>query len=339
MKKMKAVICPAYGPPEVLKITETDKPVPKDHEVLIRVRATSVTVADFRIRSFTIPSGFWLPARLALGITKPRKPILGVELAGDIESVGKDVSRFKAGDSVFAATLSSFGAYAEYKCLPENAMMTLMPNGTSYEEAAAIPTGARIVLHYLRKAHIKSGQKVLIYGASGSVGTYAVQLAKYYGAHVTGVCSSNNLEMVKSLGADSVIDYTDGDFTQKLETYDMIFMAVDKWPFTAGIQFLKPEGVFVDVTTPIKSLAMIRTAFTSKKKILTGETAPENIKDMEYLKELVEDGALKVLIDRSYSLDEIVEAHRYVESGHKKGNVVITVNEVAVQNRSTAAYV
>ena len=271
---MRAVICPAFGPPEVLKIIETDKPVPKDNEVLIRVRATSVTVADFRVRSFTIPSESWFPARLALGITRPRKPILGAELAGDIESVGKNVSRFKAGDSVFATTLSSFGGYAEYKCLPENAMMTLIPQGTTYEEAAAIPTGARIVLHYLRKGNIKRGQKVLVYGASGSIGTYAVQLARYYGAQVTGVCSSTNLEMVKSLGADRIIDYTEGDFTKKLETYDMIFMAVDKWPFTACRNFLKPEGVLVDVTTPIKSLSMIRTILTSKKKVLTGKTAP-----------------------------------------------------------------
>lgn len=338
MKKMKAVICPAYGPPEVLKIIDTDKPVPMDNEVLIKVRATTVTVADFRIRSFTVPSSFWIPARIALGITKPKKPILGVELAGDIESVGKNVSRFKAGDPVFAATLSSFGGYAEYKCLPENAMISLMPKGSTYEEAAAIPTGARTALHYLRKAHIKSGQKVLIYGASGSVGTYAVQLAKYFGAHVTGVCSGTNLEMVKTLGADRVVDYTKGEFTQNLETYDLIFMAVDKWSFTASINFLKPDGVYLDVTAPVKSFSMIRTSMTTQKKIYTGEIAPDNIKDMEFLKDMVEKGILKIIIDRSYSLDEIVEAHRYVERGHKKGNVVIRVNGEAVPNPAIENY-
>jgi NADPH:quinone reductase-like Zn-dependent oxidoreductase len=272
-----------------------------------------------------VPAVAWLPARLVLGIRKPKKPILGVELAGEVEGVGKDVKLFKKGDKIFAETLSNFGAYAEYTCLPEDGLIAHKPDSVEYGEAAAIPVGARTALHYLKKGKVQAGQKVLIYGASGSVGTYAVQLAKHFGAEVTGICSAANLELVRSLGADKVVDYTDGDFTQKLEQYDMIFLAVDKWPFSEGIPFLREEGVYINITNPLKTLPMLWTSLTTRKKILVGESPPGSPDELKYLMELVETGVLKPVIDRTYPLKEIVEAHRYVEKGHKKGNVVIRV--------------
>jgi NADPH:quinone reductase-like Zn-dependent oxidoreductase len=270
MKKMKAVVCTKYGPPEVLEIREVEKPVPKDNEVLVKVHATTVTVADFRIRSFTVPPSFWIPARLALGLTKPKKPILGVELAGEIEAIGKDVKQFKKGDQIFADTLTDFGGYAEYKCLAENGPIALKPANATYEEAAAIPIGARTALHFLKIAGIKKGQKVLVYGASGSVGTYAVQLAKYFGAMVSGVCSRANFDLVKSLGADKLIDYTERDFIKQLETYDMIFIAVDKCAFSICNRHLSKEGVYINVTGPLKTLPMLWTSMKSKKKLVVG---------------------------------------------------------------------
>lgn len=326
---MKAVICTKYGAPEVLQFREVEKPVPKDNEVLIKIHATTVTVADYRIRSFTVPPSFWLPARIALGITKPRKPILGVELAGEIESVGKDVTLFRKGDPVFAATLKDFGAYAEYKCLPENGAICLKPSGLTFEEAAAIPIGARTALHFLKKGDIQRGQKILIYGASGSVGTYAVQLARHFGAEVTGVSSRLNLELVKAQGADKVIAYDDEDFLKKLELYDIIFMAVDKWPFQACKKFLKNGGTYMNITEPLKSPSMLWSSITSKKKIriIVGEDPAENAEGMRQLKELAETGTIKPVMDRSYPLEKIVEAHHYVGQGHKKGNVAITVFE------------
>lgn len=322
---MKAVICTKYGAPDVLQLKEVEKPVPGNNEILIKVYATTVTAADFRIRSFTIPPSFWLPGRLMLGLTKPKKNILGVELAGEIESVGKDVKLFKKGDAVFAATLKGFGAYAEYKCLPESDPIVVKPANITYEEAAAIPIGARTALHYLRKGNIRRGQKVLVYGASGSVGTYAVQLARYFGAEVTGVCSTANLELVRSLGADKVIDYTAADYTSKLEMYDMIFLAVDKLPFSICNRFLDKEGVYINVTGPFGNFQTFWASIISKKRIIIGGNPPETADDLIFLKGLVEAGELKPVIDRSYTLDQIVEAHTYVDKGHKKGNVVITV--------------
>jgi NADPH:quinone reductase-like Zn-dependent oxidoreductase len=322
---MKAIVYTKYGPPEVLQLKEVAKPVPKDDEVLIKVHATTVTVADIRSRSFTVPASFWLPARIALGIRKPKRKILGAELAGEVESVGKDVTRFKQGDQVFAATLVSFGAYAEYKCLPEDAVVTIKPTNISYEEAAALPVGARTALHYLRKANIQPKQKVLIYGASGSVGSYAVQLAKVFGAEVTGVCSTTNLELVKSLGADKVIDYTVEDFSTKGEMYDVILEAVDKSSFSACMKVLKEDGIYLNVTVPVPGIRMLWTKLTSSKKLMLGENLPKSAEDLIFLKELVEAGKLKPVIDRYYPLEQIVEAHRYVDKGHKKGNVVITV--------------
>jgi len=322
---MKAVVYTEYGPPEVLKLTEVEKPAPRDNEVLIRVHATTVSVADFRCRSFTVPLSFWIPARLALGILKPRQQILGAELSGEIEETGKDVTRFKKGERIFAAALMRFGAYAEYTCLPETGVIAMKPANMTCEEAAAVPIGARAALHFLRKADIKSGHKVLVYGASGSVGTFAVQLARYFGAEVTGVCSSSNLALVKSLGADNAIDYTQEDFAAKGETYDVVFVAVDKCSFLDCMKVLKPKGIYLNATTPVRTLRMRWTALTSGKTIVTGEHPGEKADDLVFLKGLIEEGHLRSVVDRRYPLEHIVEAHRYVELGHKKGNVVITV--------------
>lgn len=304
---MKAVIYTQYGPPEVLHLTELPKPTPKDNEVLIKVYATTAHVGDTRMRSFTVPKGMWLFARLFLGIFAPRRKVLGMEISGDVETVGKNVTRFKPGDPVFASTSSvNFGGYAEYKCMPEDGMLAIKPDDLTYEEAAAAPTGAFTALRCLRKANIQPGQKVLIYGASGSVGTYAVQIAKrHFGADVTGVCSSANLELVKSLGADAIIDYTREDFTERGETYDVIFDAVGKLEPDKGKRALNPTGTYLNV--------------------LVDSGRGEKLEELLSVKRLIEEGKLRPVIDRCYSLEQIVEAHRYVDQGHKKGHVLITV--------------
>ncbi|KYG72896.1 NAD(P)-dependent alcohol dehydrogenase [Roseivirga echinicomitans] len=324
---MKAVICTKYGPPEVLQIQEVEKPVPKDNEVLVKVYASTVSAADYKVRSFDLPTSIWLPARLLLGLRKPRKCILGMELSGVIESVGKNVKSFKVGDQVFAATLQTFGAYAEYICLPKDGPIALIPINISFKEAAAIPIGARTAFHYLKTiGQINIGQKVLIYGASGSVGTYAVQLAKYFGAKVTAICSTANMSLVKSLGADEVIDYTRQDYIKQLKKYDIIFVTVDKLPFSICKKALDYKGTYLNVGRPLKNLAMLWASLASSKKIIVGENSPENSEVLNILKKIVEEGQLKAVIDRSYHLDQIVEAHQYADQGHKKGNLVITVN-------------
>jgi NADPH:quinone reductase-like Zn-dependent oxidoreductase len=326
-KKMKAILYTQYGPPEVLHLGEVEKPATKDNEVLVKVSMTTVTVADSRVRSFTVPLSYWLPARIALGIRKPKQAILGAELAGEIESVGKDVTRFRPGDQVFASTLEyGFGAYAEYRCLPEDGLLAIRSANVTREEASTLPIGGRTALYFLRQANIRPGQKVLIYGASGSVGTFAVELARYFGAEVTGVCSTANLEWVKSLGADRVIDYTQEDFTQNGESYDVIFDTVGKASYSGCLRSLKKDGIYLQaVAAPGIGLRMKWTSMTSSKN-LVGGGPPPNSADLVFLQELVEAGKIRPVIDRCYPLEQIVEAHRYVDKGHKKGNVVITVN-------------
>jgi len=302
---MKAIVCTKYGSPEVLELREVEKPAPKDHEIRVKIHATTVTSGDTRVRSFNSPILFWIPMRLILGITKPRNKILGVEFAGEVEAIGQHVKRFKKGDQVYAISGMRFGAYAEYICFPEEGKVTLKPTNATYEEAAALSFGGTTALHFFRKAKIKPGQKVLIYGASGAVGTSAVQIAKVMGTEVTAVCSSANFELVKSLGADHVIDYRKEDFAQREERYDVIFDTVGKSSKANCKKALKPNGVFITVDG--QGIA----------KVLT--------EDLIYLKTLVEEGKIKSVIDRRYALEQIPEAHRYVDKGHKKGNVVITV--------------
>ena len=327
---MKAIVYTEYGPPDVLQLEEVSKPTPKDDEVLIKIHATSVTTGDVNARGFThVPPGFGPLPRLMFGIRGPRKPIIGADVAGEIDAVGKDIRSFKKGDQVFGIDGNSLGTYAEYVCRPEDGALALKPVNMSYEEAAAVPFGACTALYFLRdKGNIESGQAVLINGASGGVGTYAVQLARYYGTEVTGVCSTKNLELVKSLGADKVIDYTKEDFTQSGETYDIIFDVVGgKISFSSCKNSLKQNGFYLAVAGGLKE--GIQMGWTSviggKKVIFGGGTASERKDYLLFLKELIEAGKLKAIIDRRYPLEETAEAHRYVDKGHKKGNVVITV--------------
>jgi NADPH:quinone reductase-like Zn-dependent oxidoreductase len=324
---MKAILHTKYGPPDVLQLKEVEKPIPKDNEVLIKVYATTVTSGDCNARNFTfVPKLFWLPARMYFGFIRPKINILGTELAGEIEAVGKDVKLFKEGDQVFSIDSSGFGAHAEYKCMPEDGVVAIKPVNMSYEDAAAVPFGAHTALFYLKdKGDIQSEQKVLIYGASGSIGTFAVQLARYFGAEITGVCSTTNLEMVKSLGADKVIDYAEEDFTKSGETYDIIFDTVGKTSFSRCKNSLKQKGIFLAALIGLTELIQIIWTGVIGSKKVKGGIASERTEDLVFFKELMEMGKIKPVIDKRYPLDQIPEAFRYVEKGHKKGNVVITV--------------
>lgn len=323
---MKAVIYTRYGPPGVLKLADVQKPIPSNNEVLIKITATTVTAGDTRMRSFTVPLSYWIPARLFLGIRGPKQTILGMELAGVVDAVGKDVTRFQPGDLVFASTIEhDGGAYAEYICLPEDGLLATRSVSLSDAEAATLPIGGRTALYFLRAANIQPGQRVLIYGASGSVGTFAVQIAKYFGADVTGVCSTANLKLVKSLGADSVVDYSLEDFTRNDVTYDVIFDTVGKAPFLGAVHCLADNGVLLHaVAAPGVGIRMKWASLTTGRRMVGGGP-PRDAADLITLRDLVEAGKLKPVIDRRYSLAQIVEAHQYVDTGRKRGNVVITV--------------
>jgi NADPH:quinone reductase-like Zn-dependent oxidoreductase len=322
---MKAIVATTYGAPEVLQLKEVTKPTPKDNEILVKVHATTVNAGDSRMRSFTVPPLLWLPARLALGFSKPKHPIYGMELAGEVEAVGKAVQRFKPGDQVFASTFEEqFGAHAEYKCLPEDGVVVRKPQHLSYAEAATLPISAHTALYFLKAANIQPGQRVLIYGASGSVGTFAVQLAKYFGAEVTGVCSTRNVALVKSLGADTVIDYTQEDFTQNGTTYDVIFDTVGKTTFAQCQGALKDKGQYLHTSLGLSALKGLWYGMTTGKHVIGGTAIPRT-EALTFLKDLSAIGRLKPVIDSCYPLEQMVEAHRYVDGGHKKGNVVITV--------------
>jgi NADPH:quinone reductase-like Zn-dependent oxidoreductase len=322
---MKAAVYEKYGPPEVVEIREVDKPVPEDNEVLVRIHATTVAAADWRMRKadpalVRIMNGLWAPKKAK---------ILGMEFSGVVESVGKAVTLYKEGDQVFGSTGFKFGAHAEYTCLPEDGGLGAKPANMSLEEAAAVMFGGVSALHFLRKAGVEAGQKVLIYGASGSVGVFAVQLAKHFGAHVTGVCSTANLDMVRSLGADEVIDYTKEDFSQAGQVYDVVVDTVGKSGFSRTLKALKRGGVYAQIGASSRMLSMLGetlrgmwTSATGKARVIGGmaQATPD---DLPFFKRLIEAGELRTVIDRRYSLDEIVEAHRYAEAGHKKGHVVV----------------
>jgi len=328
---MKAIVWTKYGPPDVLELREVEKPAPKDNEVLIRIYATTVTAGDCELRSLKFPIYLSLPMRLWRGFLKPREnSILGTELAGEIEAVGKDVKRFKKGDQVFGSAGMGFGANAEYICLPEQpgemeGGVASKPANMTYEEAATVPFGGRDALHFLRKGNIRSGQKILINGAGGSIGTFAVQLAKHFGAEVTAVDSSGKLDMLLSIGADQVIDYKQEDFTKSGEVYDVIFDVVGTISFSRSERSITQNGTYL-LANPLGS-QMIRgplTRMTSSKKVIM-QTASPTTEDLIFLRELIEAGKIRTVIDRRYPLEQIAEAHRYVETGEKKGNVVITM--------------
>lgn len=324
---MKAVVYTEYGAPDVLRLQEVEKPSPSEKEVQIKVHATAVTAADVNARGFVfVPDGFGFLPRLMFGLRGPKITTLGIAYAGEIEAVGSGASLFKEGDQVFGMTGTAYGAWAEFVCMPKDGMVIAKPNNLSYEEAAALPFGSTTALFFIRdKGHVQSEQKVLVNGASGDVGTHGVQLAKYYGAKVTGVCSTANLELVKSLGADKVIDYTQEDFTQNGETYDAIFDTVGKTMFAGIKNSLTDDGLYLAGAGGLREFVqMARTSLVGGKKVITGQ-ATEHVEDLIFLRDLAQAGEIKPVIDRRYPLEQIVEANRYVDTGRKKGSVVITV--------------
>jgi NADPH:quinone reductase-like Zn-dependent oxidoreductase len=324
---MKAILWTNYGSPDVLQLEDIEKPSPKPNEVLVRIAATTVTMGDCEMRSLKFPLLLSLPMRLYAGLRRPtRITVLGQEFAGEIESVGRDVKRFKQGDQVFGATGFGMGAYAEYLCLPESGALSIKPATMTYEEAAAVPLGGFEAVHFLGKDANQTGQKVLILGAGGSIGTMAVQLAKLYGAEVTGVDSKEKLDMLLSIGADHVIDYTREDFTRNGIIYDVIYDVVGRSPFSRSIRSLQTNGRYLLGNPGLSQMARGRwTALTNSRKVIFG-AGIRNVSDLLFLKNHIEAGKIKSIIDRRYPLEQVAEAHRYVESGHKKGNVVITVD-------------
>ena len=326
---MKAVVTTKYGPPEVLEIQEVEKPAPKDNEVLIKIYASTVTAGDCEMRSLDLPLGYQLVMRMGFGVRAPRRKIPGSEVAGEIEAIGKDVKQLKVGDKVFGSAGMGFGANAEYICLPETpgemeGGVAIKPANMTYEEAATVPFGGRDSLHFLRLGNIQSGQKILINGAGGSIGVFAIQLAKHFGAEVTAVDSTAKLDMLRSLGADHVVDYTKEDFTTTGEIYDVIFDVVGKISFSHSAKSIKQDGTYL-LANPISQMVQaLWTRMTSSRKVIM-ETASGTIADLVYLRRLIEEGKIGTVIDKSFPLEEIVEAHRYVEKGGKLGNVVITV--------------
>ena len=317
---MKAAVYTQYGPPEVLQVKQVEKPIPKKNELLLRIRATAVNSGDLRLRKADP-----FAVRFIFGLIKPKINILGSVFSGEVESVGEDVKHFKVGDFVFGHTDMSFGSYAEYNCVSENASIALKPANISHNEAAVIPFGGVTALHFIKKAMIKPGQKVLVVGASGAVGSAAVQLAKSFGADVTGVCSTANIALVKSIGADKVIDYTKEDFTRNGETYDVIFDSVKAISVSRSLKSLNKNGIMILSAAGMSEMLQgLWISMTSSKKVMTGVIS-HTAADIIFLKELIETGKFKPVIDRTYPLEQIAEAHAYVEKGHKKGNVVITV--------------
>jgi NADPH:quinone reductase-like Zn-dependent oxidoreductase len=324
---MKAWVYERYGPPDVLRLKDMPKPTPRDNEVLIRTRATTVTSGDWRVRSLTVPAGFGLLARLALGVSKPTQPILGTELAGVVESVGKDVTRFKAGDAVFAFAGTAMGCHAEYKCMPENGRVALKPSNLTFEEAAGLCFGGSTALDFFRRGKLQRGERVLVNGASGGVGTAAVQLARHFGADVTAVCGPANVALVRSLGANRVIDYTKEDFTKNGETYDVILDTAGTARFVHSRNSLNDRGRLLVVLGGLPDLLMVPwVSMTSSKRIIAGPAA-ERAEHLHVLAALAESGEFKLVIDRAYPFEQMREAHSYVDSGRKKGNVVITLKQ------------
>ncbi len=327
MERMRAIVHTKYGPPDELQLKEVEKPVPGHTEVLIKIHATTVTTTDCNVRNLTfVPESFKFLSRIIFGFKKPKKNILGIDLAGEIEAIGKDVKLFKEGDHVFGSPGVKMGAHAEYCCVAEKGALAVKPSGLSWEEAAAISLAGNTALFFIRDlGKVHTGQKILIHGASGAIGTYAVQLARYYGAEVTGVCSASNAEMVKSLGADKVIDYTKEDFTKSDERYDFVFAVVGKTTFSQCKAVLKQKGIYLENMLEIKDiLKMMWTSIIGGKKI-KGGVSKETAENLNFFNGLIESGKLKPVIDRIYPLEKTAEAFRYVESGHKKGNVIITI--------------
>jgi NADPH:quinone reductase-like Zn-dependent oxidoreductase len=325
---MKAIVCTKYGPPDVLQLKDVEKPTPRENEVLIRIHATTVTAGDCELRSLKFPLLLQPLVRIGFGIRGPRKKILGQELAGEIEAVGKEVTRFRKGDQVFAWTGLRLGAYAEYTSLPEDGVLSTKPSNINYEEAAALAVGGLDAVYFLRRANIQIGDKVLINGAGGTIGTFAIQLARYYGADVTAVDSIEKLDMLRSIGADHVIDYTQEDFTKGVETYDVIFDVIGKSSFSRSVRLLRLNGRYLLGNPRLSD--RIRGPWTSRRSSIKvipwkARTASQYTQDINFLKQLIEAGKIKTVIDRCYPLEQTAEAHRYVDTGHKKGNVVITV--------------